>query len=113
MPVQKQSTIRVLRYNSKKEPSTYFQEYTVPFEEGKTIMDALIYIYTHLDSSLAFRVSCQHGWCNVCMIKVNQKVLEPCKTLMLKEMTIEPVPDLPVIHDLIVDRSVKRLRKKH
>jgi len=102
------SRVRVMRFDPERNPSWSFQEYSIPFDPESTIMDALYYIYTHLDGSLAFRGSCMHGWCNVCMLKVNGKVLLPCKKFMKKEMTIEPLPGYPVIRDLIVDHSVKR-----
>jgi succinate dehydrogenase/fumarate reductase iron-sulfur protein len=108
MEKENMSRVRVLRFDPDKNPSAFFQEYLIPFDPESTIMDALYYIYTHLDGSLAFRGSCTHGWCNVCMLKTNGKVFLPCKKFMLKEMTIEPLPRFPVIRDLIVDRSVKR-----
>ena len=102
------SRVRILRFDPDRNPSTFFQEYLIPFDPESTIMDALYYIYTHLDGSLAFRGSCTHGWCNVCMLKANGKVLLPCKRFMKEEMTVEPLPGYPVIRDLIVDRPVKR-----
>ena len=102
------SRVKILRFDPDENPSPIFQEYVIPFDPESTIMDALYYVYSHVDGSLAFRGSCTHGWCNVCMLKVNGKVLLPCKKFMEQEMTIEPLPGYPVLRDLIVDRTVKR-----
>ena len=99
------STVKILRFDPERSPSSFFQEFWVPFDKEKTILDALYYIYSHLDGSLAFRGSCFTGWCKVCMLKVNGKVIFPCKQWMTKEMVIEPLPRYPVIRDLIVDLS--------
>lgn len=107
MNTDTQCQIKILRFNKDISRYPYFQEYMIPFEKHKTIMDALLYIYTHIDGTLAFRASCANGWCNVCLLKVNGKVIKPCSTFMELNMTIEPVPEIPVVRDLIVDRSSK------
>ncbi len=98
-----------MRFDPGKDPSSYFQEYSIPFERERTILDALYYIYRTLDGTLAFRGSCfAGGWCNVCAVKVNGRSLLACKHFMEKDMTVEPLPGYPVLRDLIVDYSVKR-----
>jgi succinate dehydrogenase/fumarate reductase iron-sulfur protein len=102
------SKIRVLRFDPDRDPAPFFQEYTIPYERENTILDSLNYIYRHLDGSLAFRGSCfAGGWCNVCTVRVNGRVLLPCKHFMEQEMTIEPLSGYPVLRDLIVDYSSK------
>ncbi len=113
MEKQEMSKIRVLRFDPDKGPSSFFQDYFIPFEKENTILDALYYIYRHLDGTLAFRGSCfAGGWCNVCTVKVNGKVLLPCKHFMEKEMVIAPLPGHPVLRDLIVDYSAKQKTRK-
>jgi fumarate reductase iron-sulfur subunit len=108
MEKQEISKVSVLRFNPEKNPPSFFQEYSIPFEKESTILDALYYIYRHLDGTLAFRGSCfAGGWCNVCAVKVNGQPLLACKQFMGKEMTIEPLPGYPVLRDLIVDYSAR------
>jgi fumarate reductase iron-sulfur subunit len=112
MEKQEMSRMKVLRFDPDKNPSSFFQDYLIPFAKENTILDALYYIYRHLDGTLAFRGSCfAGGWCNVCAVKVNGKVLLPCKHFLEKEMVIEPLPGYPVLRDLIVDYSAKRMRR--
>lgn len=103
------SILRIRRFNPERQPSSFVQEYMVPFIEGNTILDALYYIYCNIDQTLAFRGSCfQGGYCNVCMVRVNGKPLIPCKHFMEREMLIEPISGFEVLRDLIVDYSAKR-----
>ena len=103
------SRVKILRYDPTKDSSPSFQEFIVPYERESTILDSLYYIYRHLDGSLAFRGSCfAGGWCGVCTVKVNGKVLLPCNHFMEKEMVIEPLPGHPVLRDLIVDLSGRK-----
>ena len=103
------SRVKVLRFDPDRSSSSFFQEYEISFEKENTVLDALYTIYRTLDGTLAFRESCfAGGWCNVCTVKVNEKVVLPCKQFMKKEMTIETLPGYPVLKNLIVDYSVKR-----
>ena len=96
--------IKILRFDPEREPSSYIQEYEIPFQKENTILDSLYYIYRQVDPTLAFRGSCfAGGWCNVCAVKVNGRPLLPCKQFTETEMTIEPFPGYPVLRDLIVD----------
>jgi succinate dehydrogenase/fumarate reductase iron-sulfur protein len=110
------SKVRVARFDPEKTPSSFIQEYVIPYEKENTILDALYTIYRTLDGTLAFRGSCfAGGWCNVCGVKVNGKPLLACKHFMEKQMIIEPMPGYPVLRDLIVDythRSRRGERKK-
>ncbi len=97
--------VRVKRFDPSIDPAPYIEEYTIAFRQGFTVMDALYEIYSTMDSTLAFRASCMHGWCNVCAVKVNGKSVLPCQEAMEKEMLVEPVANLEVVRDLIVLRK--------
>jgi len=97
--------LEVFRYNPEIDKFPVFQQITIPFHEHNTVLDALRYIYEHVDSSLAFRESCRAGLCGLCAVRVNGKVCLACSTYMCKTMTIEPVPKWKIIRDLVVDYS--------
>ncbi len=112
METKETSRVKVLRFDPEKSPSPFYQEYVIPYEGQSTILDALYYIYRQIDGTIAFRGSCfAGGWCSVCTMKVNGKVLLACKHFMEKEMVIEPLPGYPVLKDLIVDYGA-RLKKE-
>jgi len=85
----------------------YVSTYKVPVRRGTTILDALFYIKDNLDETLTFRHSCGMGICGSCGIMVNNKPMLACYTQVLQldcnTFELEPLQNLPVIKDLIVD----------
>jgi succinate dehydrogenase/fumarate reductase-like Fe-S protein len=83
----------------------HFQTYEVPFEEGMSVLDALRWIRTHLDSSLAIRYSCINAnACKTCMALVNGAVEYTCTArLTAAGADVAPLPKRPVIRDLVTD----------
>jgi succinate dehydrogenase/fumarate reductase-like Fe-S protein len=82
-----------------------FQDFEVPYEAGMSVLDALRWIRTHLDSSLAIRYSCINAnACKTCMALVNGEVEYTCiAKLAPGVVTVEPLPKRPLIRDLITD----------
>ena len=97
------STLSILRYNPAPTAEPFFQKYLVPFRDGYTVMDALLYIYEKLDHSLAFRASCQAGLCMACLMQTDGRMGCPCKTYLRSELKLEPLKDKKVIRDLVVE----------
>jgi succinate dehydrogenase / fumarate reductase iron-sulfur subunit len=76
-----------------------------------TVLDALHQVKTEEDGSLTYRRSCRHAICGSCAMLVNGSNRLVCKT-PLKDVvdgkgrvTIRPLPYLPIIKDLVVDRT--------
>ena len=86
---------------------SYISTYKVPVRTGMTLLDALLYIKDKLDGTLTFRHSCRMGQCGSCGILVNGKPMLACYTQVLQlgldSLVIEPLSNLPVIKDLVVD----------
>ncbi len=95
--------VEVFRFNPERDKKPRFQQYEVPYDKQKTVLDALEYIYENLDRSLAFREACKSGYCGICTLKVNGKSCLACTTYMSKKMRIEPISGRKVIRDLVVD----------
>lgn len=93
------ATVRLLRQGS-------YQLYQIPYESGKTVLDALEYIYVHLDGSLGFRYHCRAGYCVGCGVEVNGKKVLACTTYMTEDMTIKPLGKRKLIRDLITELKV-------
>jgi succinate dehydrogenase/fumarate reductase iron-sulfur protein len=85
----------------------YLSAYEVPARTGMTILDALLYIKDNVDGTLTFRHQCRMGQCGSCGIVVNGKPVLACYTQVLQlgvsTLEIEPLPNLSVIKDLVVD----------
>jgi succinate dehydrogenase / fumarate reductase iron-sulfur subunit len=100
--------IKVFRYDpeieGKQEPR--FDDFAVPYEQGMTVLDALMYARDEHDSSLTFRHSCRQAVCGSDAFFVNGRQRLGCKTQLgdLDEpVRIEPLPHQDVVKDLVVD----------
>ncbi|MGC9006184.1 MAG: succinate dehydrogenase/fumarate reductase iron-sulfur subunit [Sulfurihydrogenibium sp.] len=104
--------VKIKRENS-------FVEFKVDnIEKRTTILEVLEYIKNYLDSSLSYRAQCRSSICGTCGVKVNGKTVLACKTKALDlaqndELTIEPLDNMPVIKDLVVDHEefLSKLKK--
>lgn len=86
---------------------THYDTFDVPYEDGMSVLDALRWIRSHIDSSLAIRYSCINAnACKTCMALVDGEVEYTC-TARLKPtgVTVEPLPKRPVIRDLVTDTA--------
>ena len=105
----KQVTFKVERYDPEQDGTPHLQEFTVPSRRGTTVLDGLLYIKENLDSTLTFRTSCRMGICGSCGMLVNSYPHLACHTQIEEfnsdTLTVKPLPNLPVIKDLVVDLS--------
>jgi len=85
----------------------YMSTYKVPVYKGTTILEGFQYIKDNLDETLTFRHSCRMGICGSCGINVNGKPMLACYTQVLDlgvdSVTLEPLSNMPVVKDLVVD----------
>ena len=106
---------RIRHYNPDLDDEPHFIDYNIPFTDRQVIMDALHYIFHNIDSSLAYRWNCRSGQCGSCAININGVPGLTCRTNIdpSKQYTLEPLSNLPVIRDLVVDFGIgfKRLAK--
>jgi succinate dehydrogenase / fumarate reductase iron-sulfur subunit len=118
-----------MRFRIKRSPgeSSRFDIFEVKVMSGMSVLEALFQIQDEQDSSLAFRYSCRGAVCGSCAMLINKKPRLACRTQVLEiadekvlspavygpvavptikigeDILIEPLPNLPVIKDLIVD----------
>ena len=84
----------------------HYDDFTVPYEDGMSVLDALRWVRAHVeDSTLAIRYSCINAnACKTCMALVNGEVEYTCIAKLTPEvMTVEPLPKRPLIRDLVTD----------
>jgi len=96
-------TVNVKRYDPVTEES-YIESYEIEEINKMKVLDALSRINKKYDANIAYRYSCRAGQCGSCAIKVNGKAKLACKAEINDNDILEPL-DLPVIKDLIVDRT--------
>jgi fumarate reductase iron-sulfur subunit len=103
---QAAETLRVKVWRGTREGG--FDAFEVPAAENQTVLDLVTYIQRQLDPSLSYRFACRVGMCGSCAMTVNGRPRWTCRTHVSKvtdgrEITIEPLRNLPIIKDLAVD----------
>jgi len=102
--------IKIFRFNPENGKSGNLVDYPVKLEPGMSVLDLLHQIHDEQDGTLAYRYSCRGAICGTCAIKINGIARLACKTQvseLLKEnetITLEPLANMGVIKDLVVDR---------
>ncbi len=94
--------VKIKRYNAETEISEDILEYELP-EENLTLLEALNHIKTKIDASLSFSAGCRSGVCGSCAVRVNGTEELACAYKLSDGDLIEPLKNLPVLRDLIVD----------
>jgi succinate dehydrogenase / fumarate reductase iron-sulfur subunit len=109
---------------------THYDLYKIDVKKGMTVLDALFQIQDKMDPSLSFRYSCRGAVCGSCAMLINKEPRLACRTQLLdvksndmklqpfpaltnppagwnsdEEILIEPLPNMPVLKDLVVDMS--------
>ncbi len=95
--------VTVMRQPSRDE-KPHPETYSVKRKDKMKVLDALNYINQHHQANIAYRSSCRAGQCGSCAVKVNGEMALACKKEIQDKDVIEPL-NLPVVKDLVVDRS--------
>ena len=79
--------------------------YTVPWREGMSVLDAVLWLRAHVDSSLAVRYSCTNAnACKECVVSVDGKSAYACTARLPRiGVTVAPLPNKPLLRDLVTD----------
>ena len=72
---------------------------------GCALLDALNWIADNAASDLAYRWFCGSKMCGTCAVRMNGREVLACWEAVEPDMTIEPLRNLPVVRDLVVDRA--------
>ena len=94
--------INIRRFNKELSNESTITKYEV---NNTNLLKALIEIKEEIDSSLSFRCGCKSGVCGSCAVKVNGVERLACKVFIKENDLIEPLRNLEVIKDLVVNVS--------
>lgn len=101
-------TLRVFRYDPEQDAAPRYQDYRVPLLDGITVLQALVWVFEHLDHSLSLRYSCREAICGSDALYISGNYLLACRTQITEALegdvvTVSPLPHLRVLKDLVVD----------
>lgn len=99
-------TVRIFRFNPQTEATPHYVNYQVPRKKLVRIMDIFEYLVEVQGVDLAFRSSCGMMSCGSCGILANGVPKLACVEAAEDRMVVEPLPNFPVIRDLVVDRRL-------
>jgi fumarate reductase (CoM/CoB) subunit B len=87
------------------EAGAQLQEFKVPYQRAMRVLDALNWIAENAAPDLAYRWFCGSKMCGTCAVRMNGREVLACWEAVEPEMTIEPLRNLPVLRDLVVERA--------
>src|SRR5713226_9888442 len=106
--MKKEVTLRIFRGLGNDRSKDRYEIFTVPYQDGMVVLNAIHYIQSHYDSSLSARWNCKAGRCGSCSAEINGVPRLMCKTPVDRyegEITVEPMRAFPLVRDLVTDVS--------
>lgn len=97
--------IEIKRYTTEPEERSALIAYEID-QKAQTLLEALNYIKTKLDPSLSFSSGCRSSVCGSCAVLVNGKEALACSHKIKEGDVIEPLKNMPILRDLVVDSQV-------
>jgi succinate dehydrogenase/fumarate reductase iron-sulfur protein len=96
-------TLRIKRFDP--QTGAGESEFLVPYRKWMRVLDALNWVAENAAADLAYRWFCGSKMCGTCAVRMNGREVLACWEAVEPRMTIEPLRNLPVVRDLIVDRA--------
>ena len=97
--------LSIYRFDPDSNKQSKYDAFEIDSDSGETVLSALIRVNEDYDSSLSFRFACGKVKCGECSIMVNKTPCLACNRKIEREMIIDPLPNLPIIKDLVIDRN--------
>ncbi len=103
--------IQVYRSHPEYDAVPYMQTFSVHDDlRNRMVLDVLEYLHT-LEPTLVYRRTCREGVCSSGGMNINEKNRLACITpaneaIENEELIIRPLPDMPVIRNLVVNRNL-------
>src|SRR4051794_21731186 len=112
-------TLKIRRFNPESGEAPYWGEYDVDMDGHRSVLEAILNVKDREDGSIGIRCSCRAAICGSCGVKVNGKPMLACNTHVgwASEhseggtIVVEPMGNMPVIKDLIVDMDAVHWKK--
>ncbi|MFI4977351.1 MAG: succinate dehydrogenase/fumarate reductase iron-sulfur subunit [Solirubrobacterales bacterium] len=114
-----QFQLRMRRYDPQSGEAPYWDEHTIELEPHRSVLEAILQARDRFDGSIGIRCSCRQAICGSCGVRVNGQPALACHTHLDAAMQgardgfieIEPMGNMPVIKDLIVDMDAVHWKK--
>jgi succinate dehydrogenase / fumarate reductase, iron-sulfur subunit len=124
-------TLKLRRYTPESGEAAYWQEFTIDLDGHRSVLDGILQAKDRQDGSIGIRCSCRAAICGSCGVRINGKPALACHTHLEEAaktaagagwnppdegqktpvITVEPMGNMPVIKDLIVDMDAVHWKK--
>ena len=128
-------TLKIRRFDPQSGEAAYWDEHEIDLAPTASVLDAILKVRDEVDGSVGIRCSCQQAICGSCGVRMNGKPGLACNTHLDEAaarthgvgwnpedeangdltppnvITVEPMGNMPVIRDLIVDMDAVHWKK--
>jgi succinate dehydrogenase / fumarate reductase iron-sulfur subunit len=112
-------TLRLRRYDPESGEAPYWDEHTIKLEPHRSVLEGILQAKARFDGSIGVRCSCKAAICGSCGVRVNGQPGLACHTHLDEALLtsadgvieVEPMGNMPVIKDLIVDMDAVHWKK--
>jgi succinate dehydrogenase / fumarate reductase iron-sulfur subunit len=112
-------TLKLRRYDPESGQAPFWQELPVELEGHRSVLEGILQARARLDGSIGIRCSCRAAICGSCGVRINGEPGLACNTHLDKALAsardgaieVEPMGNMPVIKDLIVDMDAVHWKK--
>jgi succinate dehydrogenase / fumarate reductase iron-sulfur subunit len=113
-------TLRLRRYDPESGEAPFWAEHTIDLEPHRSVLEGILQAKDRFDGSIGIRCSCKAAICGSCGVRINGQPGLACHTHLDKAraasrdgvIEVEPMGNMPVIKDLIVDMDAVHWRKQ-
>jgi succinate dehydrogenase / fumarate reductase iron-sulfur subunit len=122
-------TLKIRRHDPESGIPPHWKDYTVDLDGHRSVLDGILQLRDREDGSIGIRCSCQAAICGSCGVRINGQAKLACNTKLSEaaaepvrvsqrggtrepgEITVEPMGNMPVLKDLIVDMDAVHWKK--
>jgi succinate dehydrogenase / fumarate reductase iron-sulfur subunit len=112
-------TLKIRRFQPDSGEPAHWRDYQVELDPERSVLDGILQVRGEQDGSLAIRCSCRAAICGSCGVRINGKSALACNTRISDAaalarngaITVEPMGNMPVVKDLVVDMDAVHWKK--
>jgi succinate dehydrogenase / fumarate reductase, iron-sulfur subunit len=111
--------LRIRRYDPESGDAAYWEDFGVELDAERSVLDGILKVKDDEDASVGIRCSCRAAICGSCGVKINGRSALACNTRISDAasrardgaIVVEPMGNMPVLKDLIVDMDAVHWKK--
>jgi succinate dehydrogenase / fumarate reductase, iron-sulfur subunit len=112
-------TLRIRRYSPESGEAAYWDDFTIDLDGHRSVLDGILQARDAQDGSIGIRCSCRAAICGSCGVRINGRPTLACHTHLDTAaetapdgaIVVEPMGNMPVLKDLIVDMDAVHWKK--